>query len=296
MLKTITLLCFSLMCTLPLVAQDDLMSILEESNDDSETRIVSATFKSTRLVNGHTTEMRPSGVLEFIISHRFGRLNEGVGQLFGLDDSQVRIALEYGIWDKLNVGFGRSSVGKILDGFLKYQVLRQTKSGKMVPISLTAFTSVAVATGPGAFLESSIDNKFSQRLSYSYQLLAARKMNSNLSLQVMPTMIHRNYVFTTEDPNDVFALGFGGRYKLTNRLTLNAEYYHQLAEHSDEYYNSFSIGFDIETGGHVFQLHLTNSRSMIEKGFVAETSGRWADGAIHYGFNISRVFNLKAKK
>ena len=114
MLKTITLLCFSLMCTLPLVAQDDLMSILEESNDDSETRIVSATFKSTRLVNGHTTEMRPSGVLEFIISHRFGRLNEGVGQLFGLDDSQVRIALEYGIWDKLNVGFGRSSVGKMV--------------------------------------------------------------------------------------------------------------------------------------------------------------------------------------
>jgi len=272
------------------------MSILEDSNDDSETREVTATFKSTRLVNGHTTEMRPSGVLEFIISHRFGRLNEGVGQLFGLDDSQVRIALEYGIWDKLNVGFGRSSVGKILDGFLKYQVLRQTKSGKMVPISLTAFTSVAVATGPGAFLESSIDNKFSQRLSYSYQLLAARKMNSNLSLQVMPTMIHRNYVFTAEDPNDVFALGFGGRYKLTNRLTLNAEYYHQLAEHSDEYYNSFSIGFDIETGGHVFQLHLTNSRSMIEKGFVAETSGRWSDGAIHYGFNISRVFNLKAKK
>lgn len=296
MIKTILVSCFPLLLIFPAIAQDDLMSILEDESDNTTTKYTSATFKSTRLVNGHTTEVRPGGVLEFIVSHRFGRLNEGIGQLYGLDDSQVRIALEYGFSDKFNAGFGRSSVGKVLDGFLKYKILRQSEGAQTVPLSITAFTSMTIATGPGAFNDITQDNKFSQRLSYTYQLLAARKFNSNLSMQIMPTMVHRNIVLTTEDPNDVMALGIGGRYKLTNRLALNAEYYHQLTELSEEFYNSFSIGFDIETGGHVFQLHLTNSRAMIEKGFVAETNGSWGDGAIHYGFNISRVFNLKPKK
>ncbi|MFT7036860.1 MAG: hypothetical protein ACJA2S_005400 [Cyclobacteriaceae bacterium] len=277
-------------------AQDDLMSLLEDDGENTETKFVSATFKSTRLVNGHTTEVRPGGVLEFVISHRFGKLNDGVGQLFGLDDAQVRFALEYGLNDKVNIGFGRSSIGKVLDGFVKYKILKQSTGMKTMPISLAAFTSTAIATGPNVFSDASQDNKFSQRVSYTYQLLLARKFNSNLSLQLMPSLVHRNVVITTSDPNDVLSIGFGGRHKLTNRLALNAEYYLNLTEQGELYKNSFSIGFDIETGGHVFQLHLTNSRAMIERGFITDTTGSWGDGDIHFGFNVSRVFNVKNKK
>lgn len=296
MIKIYLIFVLLILNTIPILAQDDLMSILEEAGDDNEIKFVSATFKSTRLVNGHTTEVRPGGVLEFVISHRFGKLNDGVGQLFGLDDAQVRFALEYGLNDRLNIGFGRSSIGKVLDGFVKYKILKQSTGMKTMPISLAAFTSTAIATGPNAFSDPDQDNQFSQRLSYTYQLLLARKINNNLSLQIMPTLVHRNVVVSTADPNDVLSIGFGGRQKLTNRLSLNAEYYLNLTEQSELYRNSFSIGFDLETGGHVFQLHLTNSRTMIERGFITDTTGNWGDGDIHFGFNVSRVFNIKNRK
>ncbi len=296
MTKNITLLVVVLSFVSSLQAQDDLLTLLEGEQKDASTRYTSATFKSTRIVNGHSVEVRPGGVLDFIISHRFGRINEGIGQLYGLDDSQVRIALEYGISDKFNIGFGRSSVGKVLDGYLKYKILRQSEGAKASPVSVSAFTSMAIVTGPGAFGYPEANNRFSQRLTYAYQLLIARKMSSKLSLQITPTLIHRNTVPTRSDPNGVVSVGFGGRYKLTNRIAFNTEYYHLATDLGADYHPSFSVGFDIETGGHVFQLHITNSRAMIEKGFVAETNGTWGEGAIHYGFNISRVFNLKPEK
>ena len=296
MIKNYLFFALLIFASLSVTAQDDLMSLLEESDGDTETKFTSATFKSTRLVNGHTTEVRPGGVLEFVISHRFGKLNDGIGQLFGLDDSQARFALEYGLNDKVNIVFGRSSIGKVLDVFVKYKILKQSTGMKTMPVSLATFTSMAIATGPSAFNDPSQDNKFSQRVSYTYQLLIARKFNNNLSLQLMPSLVHRNVVLTTSDPNDVLSLGFGGRHKLTNRLALNAEYYLNLTEQGELYKNSFSIGFDLETGGHVFQLHLTNSRAMIERGFITDTTGSWGAGDIHFGFNVSRVFNLKGRK
>lgn len=276
-------------------AQDDLMSILEESDNGGETEYVTASFKSTRLINGHSIEMRPAGVLEFVIGHRFGRINDGIDEFFGLDDSQIRIGLEYGLSKRLNVGIGRSSQRKTLDGFLKYKILRQATTGGS-PISLVAFSSVAINTGPGAFTNINRDNKNSHRFSYTYQILAARKFNSNFTFQIMPTLVHRNIVVTAEEHNDIMALGFGGRHKITKRLAINAEYYYQLNQNDSNIKNAVAIGFDIETGGHVFQLHFTNARSMIERGFITETDGDFWDGDIHFGFNISRVFNLKTPK
>jgi hypothetical protein len=128
-------------------------------------------------------------------------------------------------------------------------------------------------------------------------VIIGRKFSNGFSFQVSPSLVHRNLVATHEESNNVYALGFAGRVKLNKRLSINAEYIYvfpdQLAE---EYRNSLSIGFDIETGGHVFQLHFTNSTSMIEKGFIAETVGNWADGGVHFGFNISRVFNVRKPK
>lgn len=282
-----------LFCSFSVFAQDDLMSLLEDGEKNQE---VEATFKSTRLISGQTTEMRSAGILDFVISHRFGTVNQGIEQFYGLDDAYIRLGLDYGITDRLNVGIGRSSFQKVVDGSLKYKVLIQQTGEKSMPISLVAFTSIAIKTGDGAFTDPTIDHPFSDRLYYTFQLLVSRKVNTNLSLQFMPTFVHRNLVPSGEYPNDVIALGVGGRYKISKRVSVNAEWFPQVTEKGPEVTNALSFGVDIETGGHVFQIHLTNSRSMIEQGFISETTGDWTDGDIHIGFNISRVFDLSPNK
>ncbi|WP_420579774.1 DUF5777 family beta-barrel protein [Reichenbachiella sp.] len=284
---------FFLFCSIHVFAQDDLMSLLE---DEEKNQKVEATFKSTRLISGQTTEMRSAGILDFVISHRFGTVNQGIEQFYGLDDAYIRLGLDYGITDRLNVGIGRSSFQKVVDGSFKYKILIQQTGERSVPISLVAFTSLAIKTGDGAFTDPTVDHPFSDRLYSTFQLLVSRKMNSNMSLQFMPTYVHRNLVPSGEYPNDVIALGVGGRYKISKRVAINAEWFPQVTKKGPEVTDALSFGVDIETGGHVFQIHLTNSRSMIEQGFISETTGSWGDGDIHIGFNISRVFDLSSNK
>lgn len=283
----VLLLC--LMAALPLQAQDDLLKELQQSEDSLQTSYTQATFKGTRLINGHTVETRSEGVLDVIISHRFGRLNSGAYELFGLDEANVRLGLDYGLNDRLTLGIGRSSFRKVYDGFAKYKLLQQGTGRGSSPLTAVAFSSLAVET-----LRSQNNLNLSNRLTYVWQLLLARKFSDHLSVQLMPSIVHRNLSLTEADDNDIYLLGAGGRYKLSKRLALNVEYYYQfnqpLAENN---HNSLSVGLDIETGGHVFQLHLTNSRAMQEKGFLTQTTGDFFEGDIHFGFNISRVFQLK---
>ncbi|WP_109830788.1 DUF5777 family beta-barrel protein [Reichenbachiella versicolor] len=270
--------------------QDDLMSMLDTKQESKE---VTSTFKASRLVSGQTVRTLDKNTLDFVINHRFGAINSGVEEFWGLDDAQIRLGLEYGVTDDLMVGIGRSSYEKTVDGYLKYKILSQQTSG--VPVTVTGFASMAIKTDKDAFADPDYDYSFSQKTSYAYQLLVARKFNSKLSLQLMPTLIHRNLVVTANDSNDVVALGVGGRYKFTPRVSFNVEYYPQF-NNTDDYTDALSLGVDIETGGHVFQLHVSNSRAMIEKGFVAETTGEWGEGDLFFGFNISRSFALGKKK
>ncbi len=272
----------------PLLAQDDLLSELEEETFP-RTTLVESTFKGTRLINGHSVETRKKGILEFVISHRFGDINSGSYNFFGLDQSNIRLALEYGISDRLYVGIGRSSFEKTFDGFAKYRLLRQATGEKAVPVSVTGFASMTIKT----LRQEGVSRDFADKLAYSYQLLIARKMGERFSFQLMPSYVHFNTISESELTNGLFALGAGGRMKLTAHVALNVEYYYQFDEFRTDTYNSIAIGFDIETGGHVFQLHFTNSRSMIEKGFIAETTGDFFDGDIRFGFNITRAFQLK---
>jgi len=274
-------------------AQDDLMDMLEETEEQT-TQYTIATFKSTRVATGHSIERMPQRQLDFRVAHRFGRVNSGAYEFFGLDQSNIHLSLEYGITDWLMVGIGRSSFQKVVDGFYKLSILRQSTGKKVMPVSVSLFSGI-YANG----LKQSVPNYdyyFSNRLSFVHQVLIGHKFNELISLQLSPTYIHRNFVETPFDSNDIYALGIGGRVKLTSRVTLNAEYYYRLNPQSEfatvQASNPLSIGFDIETGGHVFQLHFTNSRSMIEPGFIGETTGEWLKGDIHFGFNISRVFNL----
>jgi opacity protein-like surface antigen len=290
--KILTSLLWVIM-SLQLAAQDvDLDALLEEATG-SETEYVYATFKSTRIISGHSIERMKKGQLDFRISHRFGELNGGAYEFWGLDQASIHFSLEHGITDWMMLGIGRGTYEKTYDGFLKFTVFRQSKGAKNMPLSISYLTTAAVNTlkwdGPGSL-------NFWDRVSYVHQILVARKFNERISVELNPTYVHRNMVATELDPNDLWSVGMGARFKLTKRLSLNAEYYYVIPPLNDyrsqKTYNPLSIGVDIETGGHVFQIHLTNSLAMIEKGFIGETTGKWLDGDIHLGFNISRVFSL----
>lgn len=279
-------LCF-LAYTMTLAAQDDLLASLEEEQAD-EVTLVEATFKGTRLINGHSIETRKKGVMDFMISHRFGTIDGGAYELFGLDLAYIRIGLEYAITDRLYFGFGRSSYEKTYDSFMKYRLLRQSTGMKNMPLSVTWLSSMAVKTlkTPGQEIS------FMDKLAFTNQLLIARKFDHGISIQIMPTWVHRNLIQEEDLRNDVFALGVGGRIKLSKRMALCAEYYYQFEHLNKGTTNSIAIGVDIETGGHVFQLQFTNATAMIPKGFITETTNDFFDGDIHFGFNISRTFQV----
>ena len=254
-----------------------------------------ATFKTTRIVNGQSVENASKGTLLFIISHHFGPANSGGYNFFGLDQSTIRFGLEYGLFDRLSVGIGRSSYEKTFDGFLKYKLLRQSTGYRQMPVSVSLFASTDINSLKWS--DPTRTNFFSSRLSFAYQVLIARKFSNNLSLQLTPTLIHKNLVPGLNDKNNFYALGFGGRYKLTERVSLNAEYFYLMNQPATvNNVNSLSIGVDIETGGHVFQLHFTNSQPMFERGFITETVGKWSKGNIFFGFNISRAFTIVKHK
>jgi len=274
-------------------AQDDLMNLLNK-NSPKEINFATATFKSTRIMNGHSIEKMPPGQLDFRISHRFGTINSGAYEFFGLDQSNVHFSFEYGILPWLMVGVGRGTYEKTFDGFTKFTILRQSSGASVMPVSVSVLSSIALKSVK--WLDQTRTNYFSSRLSYVGQVLIARKINQGFSVQLTPSYVHRNLVATELDPNDLYAIGAGGRMKLTKRISLNAEYYYLANPKtymSQQVYNPLSIGIDLETGGHVFQLIFTNSLAMIEKGFIGETTGSWLKGDIHFGFNISRVFTLK---
>ena len=271
-------------------SQDDLLDILDkETVKSKDVDVVTSTFKGTRILNGHSIENRKDKELEFIISHRFGRINSGFDELFGLDDSNIRFSLEYGLSDNLTAGFGRSSFEKTYDAFLKYSWIKQRTGEKSFPFAISLFGSIAAKTLDEEFpIE---ERSFAENLSYVGQVLIARKVSSSFSYQLTPTYIHRNTVRDSADPHDIFALGLGTRIKLSNRVSLNSEYYYQFNESASiNARNSIAFGVDIETGGHVFQLILSNAITMIEKSFIAETTGNFFGGDIHFGFNISRTF------
>jgi len=277
-----------------MVLGQDLQSLLEAQMEES-THYATATFKATRILNGHSIERMPEGQLDFRISHRFGRINGGAYEFFGLDQANIHLSLEYGILDWLMAGIGRGTFEKTVDGFFKISPLRQSYGKHNIPVSVSWMSGIYV--NGLRWSDPEDDFQFRHRVDYVHQLLIARKFGPRFSLQLTPSYLHRNLVETAGDPNDLFALGGGSRIKITQRITINAEYFYVFSPDpssmSSPICNPLSLGVDIETGGHVFQLIFTNSVAMRENGFLGQTTGKWLDGDIHFGFNISRVFQLK---
>jgi len=287
MLKHCLSISIALIFSLTLAAQDDLLSMLEDEQGDQKT-LTEATFKGTRLINGHSIETRKKGVMDFIIAHRFGTIDGGGYELFGLDNATIRIGLEYALNDRLYLGLGRSSFEKTYDSFIKYRIVRQSTGKGSSPFSATWLSSIALKT----LKDPEYDLSLANRLANTHSLLLARKLNSSISLQLVPTWVHRNLIRVEDINNDIFALGMGGRVKFSQRLALCVEYYHQFQQLNENTRNSLAIGIDLETGGHVFQLQFTNATSMVPKGFISETTNNFFDGEIHFGFNISRTFQV----
>jgi hypothetical protein len=279
---------------LPLQAQDDLMSMLEDMEEET-TEYTIATFKGTRIMNGQSIEAPAPGVLQLMISHRFGTIEEGAYDLFGLDQANMRLGFSYGLTEHLSVGVGRSNINKTYDGFVKWKLLRQSTGKRVMPLSVAVVSAMSVQTL--RWRDPDRVNYFSSRLAYWHQLLIARKFSERLSLQLSPTFIHRNLVPTIAAQNDVWAIGAGGRFKLSGSVTFNFEYLYLLPGHTaDNFENSLTLGVDIETGGHVFQLLFSNSIGMTADQFVAQTTDAWTSRGVRFGFNLSRVFTAHRPK
>src|SRR6202012_4446074 len=274
-MKRILFILLSLAAIGRVAAQDNsLLNALNDSMSAHKGRsYVTGTFKATHIINEQTIESPANGNLNFVIQHRFGQLNSGSYNFFGLDNATLRLGLDYGITDDLAVGVGRSSYLKTFDGYVKYKLLKQTESGSM-PLSVSVLGTVTDYTQDEPD-QPYLNTKY--RTAYTAELLLARKFSRSLSLEVTPTWVHSNLVPTVADKNDVFAVGLGGRMKITKRMSINAEYdvvpTGQVV--STSVHNSFSLGWDIETGAHVFQLVSGNSRSMLATKSLTQTTGTW---------------------
>lgn len=272
---------------------EDLLSLVEDKEPKKE--FVKSAFKSPRVINSHSMEFLSPGVMDFRILHRFGPVDQGLKTLFGLDQASMRLGFDFGLSRNLMAGFGRSTYKKELDGYIKYAPIMQSTGQGEFPFTVALVTGMTLNTLQ--FQDTSIHNYFSSRLNYYFQAIIGRKFSESVTLQVIPTMVHKNLVPLHTQPNDLFSLGFGGRIKMSKRVAFTWDYFYRF--HTDSagiYANPLSIGCDIETGGHVFQLHFSNAIGMNEPAFITETTGSWGKGEVRFGFNLSRVFQLKKKK
>ena len=274
------------------IAQDS-NSLLDGYKDKTALQKVTGTFKSTRVINAHSTEMLHKGELDFRIMHRFGVFKNGFKDLFGLDFASMRISFDYGISDKWMIGLGRSTLLKDLDVFVKTRILQQTTGEKQMPLSLLLAAGYIVTT-----MESfaAVKPTFGDRSSYYVQLIAGRKFSKNFSMQLSPLLLHNNATLNPSDDNTIFGLGGGLRYKISKRAALMLDYHHAFGQLDDAITDPLSIGVDIGTGGHVFQLHFSNATGMNEKGYLTQTTGKFFKGDIRFGFNLSRMFQTGKKR
>ena len=274
----------------PLIGQDDLLDILED--DSSKPVIVESSFKGTRVVNAQSLELPRPKILQFMIQHRFGSIENGFYDLFGMDYATIRFDFHYGLSERLSFGAGRSSLDKIYDIFVKTKLLRQSSGTRSFPVSVLLYSDIGIDTKRKSENDPAVKDEYLNRLLYVNQLIIGRKFNRSLSLEILPTLIHRNLVPTNQDDHDLVSVGIAGRYKLSNRISVNADYFIPLGDRSEDYQNSVAIGVDYETGGHVFQVMIANSQGPYEYTFIENARGNFSTGVLYLGFNISRAFTL----
>jgi hypothetical protein len=267
---------------------------LLNAQGSNEKEYVHNTFKSSRIVNLASTEMIPKRTLELRISHRMGTIDNGFYDIFGLDNATMRFGFDYGITNRIQIGFGRSTFEKTYDFSSKISLLRQTYKNNSMPISLLINGNASINTLKQSF--EFFENK--HRMEYVAQIIIARKFGEIFSLQCSPTFTHRNLVESNLDKNDNFALGTAARIKLSNRVHITAEYIARIPQPKEGSFDkeytkdALSFGVDLDTGGHIFQLFFTNSAAFNESGVVNKTYDSWSKSKFRFGFNLTRQFGF----
>ncbi len=298
--NTLFLLCFFILIGFSTsIHGQDLLETLEKEYPDTPQYEI-ATFKSTRISIGHSVENRKKGVLEIMAMNRFWNIPNYGGQSFVADKLSSRLALEYGISDRLTFGAGATTLEGVYDGFLKYKLIRQRKSKGGSPFSVTLFQNTSYRSERNEpFVDINLFDDFTDQLAFTSQVLIAHKFTPQFSLQVSPTFIHRGSSAFEEDPHNQFAIGIGGRYKLGGHVSIVSEYYY-LANplKSIDTYDAFSLGVNWELSDVMLQFQLTNTRSMVEDAFITQTPNNFnfKDGNFVFGFNAIFVLHLNQKK
>lgn len=263
-------------------AQDDLLSELDSTQVSDS--YATAAFKGLQIVTLQTTKMPAKKEVYFVVSHRFGTVKDGFSEFFGLDQATTKIGGVYGVTDWLSVSASRHTLLKVYEAGVKYRVARQSAD---FPVDIVGYNTVDINS---LFKKEDYPKiEFSDRLTYITQVLISRKVSEKLSVQLVPSYIHKNLYNPALENNNQFSMGAGGRMKLTKRLSVNVEYMHNF-DKPDFYTNPLSVGFDLETGGHIFQLLFTNSQAMTESGYITNAAGDWGKGDFFFGFNLYRVF------
>ena len=280
--KNLFIFCAFMLVFSSISAQDDLLDELNENTTDSSYEMPA--FKAMKIGNLQSTKMADQADFYLIVSHRFGPLKDGFDTFLGLDEASTKIQLLYSFWEGVQFSISRESFNRTLAASAKIRLARQSKD---FPVNLVTYATVNRNT----LIDKTIfpDLKSSDRQSYATQLLVSRRFSDKFSFQLAPTYIRENLQnlnVVPEEKLNQFELGFGGRYKLSKRVSFNAEYvYNTSRAESSPFENSYAFGLDIETGGHVFQLLFTNSQSSNEPGFMSS-----AEGDMVFGFNVVRVF------
>jgi hypothetical protein len=263
-------------------SQDDLLSGVEAPITKEK---VASAFKALKIVNLESTKLAAKGDLYFVVAHRFGSIKDGFEGFYGLDNANTQIKFIYGLTPGINISAARSEFA--YDFATKYMLLPQIKDG--FPVTIAGFNSLSINNTLKESLYPKLE--FKNRLTYVAQFLISRKFSEKLSLEIVPSFFHENFVLDSEQSNSQYAIGFGGRYKFAKRWSLNMDYAAHLNRASNSIYkNPLSIGFDLETGGHVFQMHFTSSQAIDEAGYLGRTTGDWTKGDVFFGFNLARVF------
>ena len=265
-------------------SQDELLNEIDR-NDSNQ--FEDAAFKGLKIVNFESTKLADKKLFYLVISHRFGSVENGIDDFFGLDQAVTRLNFIYGLSDFMNISISRSSFQKTYEGALKYRLIGQKKEG--FPLTIVGYNSLTINTDLDEDILPGL--KFEHRVAYVSQLLISKKFSHDFSLEIIPTLLHENFTKLNNQENTQYVIGIGGRHKLTKRWSVNIDYgWHLNRADNSPFKNPLSIGFDLETGGHVFQLHFTNAQPMNASGFLSQGTGDWGGGDFFFGFNLSRVF------
>ncbi len=285
MKRHLVLLALTFLCINTVNAQDDLLNELEDEAKTKDITYEQPAFKAMKIGNLQSTKVAAKGELYMYVSHRFGALNDGFDTFFGLDNANTKIQMVYGIFNGVQIGMARESIRKTYSSHIKAKFMSQSKD---FPVNIVGYATVNIRTDIKEDKYPLL--QFADRMSYATQLLVSRRLNNKFSLELAPTFVRQNLVLEPFQKHNQIALGVGGRYKISKRMSINADYVYNFSRHEDSIYNDpLTIGLDIETGGHVFQLLFSNAQSTNEPGFISNAEGDWF-GKVFFGFNIVRVF------